>query len=117
MSAAARLDGQVAVVTGGAQGIGAAVAAWLRDAGASVTIWDLQNADSVDVGDADVVRLAAQELGDRGADILVNSAGIAGPTASTWTYPLDAWRQVQRVNVEGTLNCCQALIPGMITRD
>lgn len=117
MSVPSRLDGQVAVVTGGAQGIGAAVAALLLDAGASVTIWDLESADAVDITDADAVRRAAATLGDRGADILVNSAGIAGPTAPTWEYPLDAWRQVQRVNVEGTLNCCQALIPGMIARD
>lgn len=50
-------------------------------------------------------------------DVLINSAGIAGPTSSLVDYPVDMWRQVQAVNLDGTFHCCQAVAPGMIARD
>jgi 3-oxoacyl-[acyl-carrier protein] reductase len=50
-------------------------------------------------------------------DILVTSAGIAGPNLKTWEYPLEDWARVMRINLDGTLHCCQAVVPGMIARN
>ncbi|MFC5420572.1 SDR family NAD(P)-dependent oxidoreductase [Bosea eneae] len=128
------LNGRVAIVTGGAQGIGRAVAERLAASGAKVAIWDLDGklADeaaaaigpaasglSIDVTDAKAVNAAAAELEQRhgSVDILVTSAGIAGPNLKTWEYPLDEWARIMRLNVDGTLHCCQAVIPGMIKRN
>lgn len=128
------LNGRVAIVTGGAQGIGRAVAERLAGSGAKVEIWDLDGAlaasaaaeigkgatgVAVDVTDAGAVKAAADALESRlgSVDILVTSAGIAGPNHKTWEYPLDAWSKVMRLNVDGTLHCCQAVIPGMLARN
>lgn len=122
------LDGRVAVVTGGANGIGAAVATRLEASGARVTVWDLEPSPAsdargdrwiqVDVTDwASVERAAAETVRTAGTiDILVNSAGIAGPVAPVWEYPLDRWRQVQSVNLDGCFHCCRAVAPTMIAR-
>lgn len=115
--------GRVAVVTGGAQGIGQAVAQRLASRGATVVVWDLEAAGdgqlSADVADeASVRRALDRTLSDHGAiDVLVNSAGIAGPTADTWDYTLGDWRRVHRVNLDGTFLCCRAVLPGMIERN
>lgn len=128
------LNGRVAIVTGGAQGIGRAVAERLAASGAKVAIWDLDgklatdaaasigpaaSGLSIDVTDAKAVNAAAAELEQRhgSVDILVTSAGIAGPNLKTWEYPLDEWAKIMRLNVDGTLHCCQAVIPGMIKRN
>jgi len=128
------LKDRVAIITGGAQGIGRAVAERLAASGAKVAIWDLDGklADeaaaaigpaasglSIDVTDARAVNAAAAELEQRhgSVDILVTSAGIAGPNLKTWEYPLDEWARIMRLNVDGTLHCCQAVIPGMIKRN
>ncbi|SFC77767.1 3-oxoacyl-[acyl-carrier protein] reductase [Bosea sp. CRIB-10] len=128
------LNGRVAIVTGGAQGIGRAVAERLAASGAKVAIWDLDgrlaneaaaaigpaaSGLSIDVTDAKAVNAAAAELEQRhgSVDILVTSAGIAGPNLKTWEYPLDEWGKIMRLNVDGTLHCCQAVIPGMIKRN
>jgi 2-dehydro-3-deoxy-L-rhamnonate dehydrogenase (NAD+) len=128
------LKGRAAIVTGGAQGIGRAVAERLAASGAKVAIWDLDgklateaaaaigpaaSGLSIDVTDAKAVNAAAAELEQRhgSVDILVTSAGIAGPNLKTWEYPLDEWAKIMRLNVDGTLHCCQAVIPGMIKRN
>jgi 3-oxoacyl-[acyl-carrier protein] reductase len=128
------LKGRVAIITGGAQGIGRAVAERLANSGAKVAIWDLDgklaseaaaaigpaaSGLSIDVTDAKAVNAAAAELEQRhgSVDILVTSAGIAGPNLKTWEYPLDEWAKIMRLNVDGTLHCCQAVIPGMIKRN
>ena len=120
---------RVAVVTGGASGIGAAIVDRLLRSGARVAVWDMAatpGADGdnrieqpVDVTSASGTIEAAAEVKRRWVkiDILINCAGIAGPIKPSWSYPIDAWRAVQRVNVEGTLLCCQAVVPGMIERD
>lgn len=126
---------KVAVVTGGANGIGAAVAHRMAGSGARVAIWDMDIASpeakitaiaedsrilvQVDVSDVDAVgaALAKTETAFGKVDILVNSAGIAGPTSSLAEYPIDMWRKVQQINVDGTFLCCRAVTPGMMARN
>lgn len=123
--------GKVAVVTGGCNGIGAAVVERMVLSGAKVAIWDMNvsfiedklkalPADSiklisVDVSNYESVGAAAEQTGVAfgKVDILVNSAGIAGPNTSVENYPVDEWRKVQAVNLDGTFHCCKALVPGM----
>ena len=129
------LSGRKAVVTGGAQGIGRTIVERFLESGADVAIWDRDlalaqksaealkgkgrvAALAVDVTQyADVERArdaTIKELG--GIDILVNNAGISGPNVPTWEYPLDAWRNVLSVNLDGPFHCCRAIAPTMIAR-
>jgi 2-dehydro-3-deoxy-L-rhamnonate dehydrogenase (NAD+) len=116
--------GRRAAVTGGANGIGRAIAERLLAGGAAVEIWDLES-DSVDgatMRKVDVTRWedvkGAADAAERdgGLDILVCSAGIAGPNAPTWEYPLDAWGQIMRINVDGVFHCCRAVTPNMLAK-
>jgi 2-dehydro-3-deoxy-L-rhamnonate dehydrogenase (NAD+) len=119
-----------AVVTGGAAGIGLAVADRLARSGAAVALWDrderaLANAGekldiavmthALDVTDHHAVEHAAHATAERlgGIDVLVCSAGITGPNATTWEYPVEAWRQVFDVNVHGLFYCNRAVVPIM----
>jgi len=136
MSITFNFVGRGAVVTGGAQGIGRAVVEKLLGGGASVAIWDRDKAlaertaselaergkvlaFAVDVGDyASVEKARDATVAALGkVDILVNSAGIAGPIAKTWDHSPDQWDQVIRVNLTGPYHCCKALVPGMIERN
>jgi len=129
------LSGRFAVVTGGAQGIGRAIVERFLDSGAAVTIWDrdaplaqktaeaLKGRGRVSVQPVDVTRYEDVErareatLKDVGRiDILVNNAGIAGPNVTTWEYPLDAWRSVMSINLDGPFHCCRAVAPTMIAQ-
>lgn len=106
--------GRVAVVTGGRNGIGAAVADALRDAGARVIVWDCDGKDEadgtvVDVTDLASVQRAAAQLPR--LDILVNSAGYAGLTMPLDDYPPAEWKRVIDVNLIGTFNVCHATVP------
>jgi 3-oxoacyl-[acyl-carrier protein] reductase len=121
-------SGRTAVVTGGAQGIGAAVARRLLAAGAQVAVWDRDPSAFEDashrrlalfrteIADADSVQDAARRTAGRfGAiEMLVNSAGIAGPNAPLWEYDVAAWRQVVDVDLTGTFLACRACVPGMV---
>ena len=128
------LQNRVAVITGGAQGIGRAIAERMLASGAKVALWDRDidlarstardlgagtRAFDVDVGDPASVDAArdATLAGLHHVDILVNNAGIAGPTAKLWEYGVDELRLTMRVNLEGPFNCCRALVPGMISRN
>jgi NAD(P)-dependent dehydrogenase (short-subunit alcohol dehydrogenase family) len=115
---------RTAVVTGGAAGIGLAVAQRLAASGASVAVWDrdqpalaaalpFARGYPVDVADADAVARAAEAtVRDMGRiDILVCSAGITGPNVSTWDYPADLWRRVIDVNLNGLFYCNRAVVP------
>ncbi|MGA0594359.1 SDR family NAD(P)-dependent oxidoreductase [Enterovirga sp. CN4-39] len=127
------LNGHVAVVTGGAQGIGQAIVERFAASGATVEIWDLdldlaqetaENtggkviARAVDVTDpqSTVAAAKAAEAEHGPIDILVTSAGIAGPNVKTWDYPLDEWSRIFKINVDGTLHCCRAVVPSMIAQ-
>jgi 3-oxoacyl-[acyl-carrier protein] reductase len=108
--------GRTAVVTGGAQGIGAAIVERLRACGARVLIWDLDGTPKVDVSNpADVdsaVTRTVRELGK--IDVLVNNAGIAGKNAPTVDYPVEEWERVLRVNLTSQFLCCRAVAPHMV---
>src|ERR1700719_994821 len=127
------LAGRRAVITGGAQGIGRAIAERFLESGASVSVWDRNQAatDStvqelsghgsihglvVEVTDAQCVDEAAAETAKElgGIDILVANAGITGPNTECWNYPPDAWRQVIDINLTGIFLCCRAVVPHMI---
>ncbi len=130
------LAGRRAVITGGAQGIGRAVAERLLDSGAAVSIWDRDRAlaestaaklstrarvyamaaDVSVAADVEAATGAAVEAMG-GIDILVTSAGITGPNAKLWEYPIDAWRQVMDVNLTGAFLCCRAVVPLMIRQN
>jgi NAD(P)-dependent dehydrogenase (short-subunit alcohol dehydrogenase family) len=126
--------GKRAVVTGGAQGIGFAIAAKLSAAGAQVALWDRDVALTgeavanlgggargveVDVTNPESVAAAVVESTNEagGIDILVNNAGIAGANATVWEYPLDEWRRVLDIDLNGVFYCCNAVAPVMIAQD
>ena len=127
-------NGRTAVITGGAAGIGLAIAQRLIASGGRVSVWDRDAAaldkakvhltagvDTrvVDVADAASVDAAAQAaaaaLGR--IDALVCSAGITGPNTTMWEYPVDAWQQVMDVNVTGVFLCNRAIVPVMLKQD
>jgi len=106
---------KVALVTGGASGLGAASAARLRADGVNVTTLDLHGADvCADVTDEQALRDLAGELGP--VDILVNSAGIVGPNKPLLETDPAEWRGVFEVNVLGTVNTIRVFAPGMCAR-
>ncbi len=123
------LDGRAAIVTGGAKGIGLAIAHRFRASGAEVSLWDADgeslrriagsdefHAVEVDVTDEDNVGHALRETINAfgRVHILVNNAGITGPNATTWEYPPDAWRKVIDVDLTGVFLCCRAVVPHML---
>ncbi|MEO0428394.1 MAG: SDR family NAD(P)-dependent oxidoreductase [Pseudomonadota bacterium] len=123
------LKGRRAVVTGGAQGIGRAVAERFVASGATVTLWDVDRAlgqdtaeaigasmVEVDLTDWDAVRsAAARTVAEVGAiDILVNNAGIAGMNTTVAEYPVEEWRRVIAIDLDSVFHCCKAVVPGMV---
>jgi len=122
---------RTAVVTGGAQGFGLDIAKRFLNSGAKVIIWDTdskmiekaikeinnENLSSkiVDVSNFKEVSNCANEISkNSNIDILINNAGITGPTATLWEYDIELWKKVVDVNLMGTFNCCRALVPNMI---
>lgn len=121
-----RFEGRVAIVTGGASGIGRAAAERMAAEGAKVSVWDVSEdalADTpfaahrlrVDQSDEAAVNAGAQAVWDAlgRIDVLVVSAGITGPNETVVNYPAEAWRKVIDVNVNGTFYCNKAVVPFM----
>jgi 2-dehydro-3-deoxy-L-rhamnonate dehydrogenase (NAD+) len=130
------LSGRFAVVTGGAQGIGRAIVERFLASGAAVAIWDSDKAlADKTAGDlkakgkvitvaVDVTKYAEVERARDDThkafgriDILVNNAGVAGQNTTTWEYPVEEWRRVMSINLDGQFHCCKAIVPGMIAQN
>ena len=122
---------RTAVVTGGAQGFGLDIAKRFLKSGAKVIIWDtdskmvekaikdLDNSNlSSNIVDVsiykDVENCANEIMKNSNIDILINNAGITGPTASLWEYDIELWKKVVNINLMGTFNCCRTMVPHMI---
>lgn len=127
---AGRFAGQGAIITGGASGLGKAVATRIVAEGGKVALWDL-NADALaaakeetgasftvalDVSNADAVAdAAAQSFAALGkVDVLVCSAGITGATAPVQDFPIDSWLRVFDINVNGLFYCNRSVVPHML---
>jgi 3-oxoacyl-[acyl-carrier protein] reductase len=104
--------GRNAVVTGGMQGIGAAIVKRLKASGANVTVWDLDGSPRVDVSDPKSIDKALQGLNK--IDVLVNNAGVAGQNVPTVDYPIEEWERVLRINLTSQFLCCRAVAPKMV---
>jgi 3-oxoacyl-[acyl-carrier protein] reductase len=132
MSNAVDLKNRIAVVTGGAQGIGRAATERFVASGAKVAIWDHDielatktakdigaKAYACDVSDyASIEKARDATLKDFGRiDILLNNAGIAGANATVWETDIAEWRRVMRINLDGPFLCCKAVVPGMIAQN
>ena len=127
---AGRFDGRTAIITGGGSGSGKAIAQRVVAEGGRVCLWDLNAgaldaaraetgaglAVAVDVADAAAVEAAAactqQQLGR--IDLLVCAAGITGPTAPVRDFPIEGWRRVIDINLNGVFYCCRAVVPFML---
>ena len=122
---------RTAIVTGGAQGFGFDISKRLLESGASVIIWDndskatekaIKDLDSpnlsshvVDVSNYGEVDKTVNEITkNSNIDILINNAGITGPTATLWEYDIEMWKKVVEINLMGTFNCCRSIVPNMI---
>ena len=114
-----RFEGRRAVVTGGLSGIGEAVAKRIAAEGGSVAIWDMNGGIKTDISDyASVERALAEtqrQIG--GVDILVNSAGITGPTVPVDGFPIDGWLQTIAINLNGAFFTNRAVVPLMIAQN
>ena len=122
---------RTAIVTGGAQGFGFDISKRLLESGASVIIWDndpkateiaIKDLDSPNLS-SNIVDVSSYEEVDKivrkitknsNIDILINNAGITGPTATLWEYDIEMWKKVVEINLMGTFNCCRSIVPNMI---
>ena len=122
---------RTALVTGGAQGFGFDIAKQFLNSGAKVIIWDIDtkmvleakknlnspnlSSNIIDVSNYKEVENCTNEITkSSNIDILINNAGITGPTAPLWDYDVEMWKKVVDINLMGTFNCCRAIVPNMI---
>ncbi len=127
-------NNRTAVITGGAQGFGLDIAKKFLQSGAKVIIWDIDkklteqvvetinnknlSANIVDISNFQEVETAVTQIikNDK-IDILINNAGITGPTMPLWEYDVEMWNKIVKINLLGTFNCCKAVVPNMITNN
>ena len=124
-------NGKTAVITGGAQGFGLDIAKRFLKSGAKVIIWDVDSkmlekaikdldnpnlsSNIVDVSNYKEVEKCTNKITESSnIEILINNAGITGPTAALWEYNVEMWKKVVDINLMGTFNCCRAIVPNMI---
>ena len=122
---------KTALVTGGAQGFGLDIVKRFLRSGAKVIIWDIDpkmseqalkiindpnlSSNIVDVSNYKEVESCINNIKkDSNIDILINNAGITGPTDTLWEYDVEMWKKVVDINLMGTFNCCRAIVPIMI---
>ena len=127
-------ENRTAIITGGAQGFGLDIAKRFLNSGAKVIIWDIDpqmieksvkdienpnlSSNIVDVSNYNQVEKCVNEIiKNTNIDILINNAGITGPTSTLWEYDIEMWRKIVDVNLMGTFNCCRAIVPNMIQND
>ena len=125
------LKNRTAIITGGAQGFGLDIAKKFLNSGAKVIIWDIDKKELqktsqeinnsnlsynvVDVADFKQVSNTVQEIIKlSNIDILINNAGITGPTCGLWEYDVNEWNKIVQINLMGTFNCCKCVVPNMI---
>lgn len=129
-----RFENRVAVITGGASGVGLEVGTRIAAEGGRVSLWDRDAAalakaaasigagvhtQAVDVTDAPKMVSAAEAVYSKlgRIDVLVAGAGITGPTATLWEYPVEEWRRVIDIDLNGVFNSCRAVVPQMLKND
>jgi 2-dehydro-3-deoxy-L-rhamnonate dehydrogenase (NAD+) len=114
-----RFQGRRAVVTGGLSGIGEAIAQRIEAEGGKVVVWDVQGGIKTDISSWESVEAAAAEtvrqLG--GIDVLVNSAGVAGPTATVLDIGMEDWHRTIAINLNGTFYTNRAVVPHMVAQN
>ena len=125
------LKNKTAIITGGAQGFGLDIAKKFLDSGAKVIIWDIDKNQLkktikilsnknlsgfiVDVTNfKNVDKVVKKIVKNSKIDILVNSAGITGPTTQLWNYKIKDWKNILEINLNGTFYCCKSVVPYMI---
>ena len=129
------LNNRISVVTGASQGFGYAISKRFVQSGAKVinidkdpeataeaknkADFDFSDTFQIDITDYKTVNNTIENIIDKHnkIDIFVNNAGIAGPSFKTWEYPLDQWKQVIDIDLNGTFNCCKSVTPYMIKND
>ena len=127
-------NNRTALITGGAQGFGLDIAKRFLNSGAKVIIWDIDpkmldqatkdindenlKSNIIDVSNYKEVENCVNNITKTSnIDILINNAGITGPTATLWEYDVEEWKKVVDINLMGTFNCCRAVVPNMIKND
>ena len=125
------LKNRYAIITGGAQGFGLSIARRFIKSGSKVRIWDIDETESqkaskeinsdklsydvVDVSSFTQVKNKVDQIAANSKiDILVNSAGITGPTTELWNYKIEDWSKIMEINLNGIFYCCKAVVPHMI---
>jgi 3-oxoacyl-[acyl-carrier protein] reductase len=121
------LKNKIAVVTGGAQGFGLAIAKRFLVSGAQVVIWDIDEKILLSVEEKNITKIIVdvtnfQKIEEATKetlslfgriDILVNNAGIAGPSYTTWEYPIEEWQKIIDIDLSGVFYCCKSIVPVM----
>tara|TARA_B100001142_G_scaffold311411_1_gene345780 strand:- start:95 stop:847 length:753 start_codon:yes stop_codon:yes gene_type:complete len=124
-------NNKTALITGGAQGFGLDIAKRFLNSGAKVIIWDIDpkmveksikdtnnpnlSSNIIDVSNYNEVEKCVNKIIEKSnIDILINNAGITGPTSTLWEYDVEMWKKIIDINLMGTFNCCKAIVPNMI---